>query len=346
MKKKILLIVTAFLLMAVLPMLSLGGVEGILRWIHPSSEQSSTKEPSQKDEKKKTAFPSGLSFKILDTSSGKVVTVEDRSFCIGAVAYEMPPSFEAEALKAQCVACYTHFCRLRSRQRSNPDKELKGADFKANLSEGEFFLSDEILSEKWGDSYRECLEKVTAAVDDTAGEVMTDSDGSYIDAAYHAISSGETESAEDIFGKKDDHLLSCASPGDRLAPRYQSQCTVSEQEFKEKILSLDQNVQWDAQPEKWIGKIERTKPGTVKTIVIGGKNFDGAAIRTLFSLRSAHFSISHQNGEFCFSVIGYGHGVGMSQYGAEYMAQQGADFRQILSHYYHQPSFSSVSDLS
>ena len=337
MKKKPILYITAFLIMAALPFLSFGGTKNAaLNSRGTSSSQSESVRGTEKtqtsDDPNKDSYQKV--FKILDTSSGSVVEVDDKTFCIGAVAYEMLPSFETEALKAQCVACYTHFCRIRRQQSDNADKELNGADFQADLSKGEYFLSDEQMREKWGNLYEKSKSKITAAVDSVFGEVLTDDGGNYIDAAYHAISSGETENAKDIFGKDDKHLISVASPGDRLAPEYKSVCEFSDEEFKKIILAENKDADLSGKPEKWIGKTERTKAGAVKSITVGGKTFGGADIRGIFSLRSACFSITHGIDGFKFTVLGYGHGVGMSQYGAQYMALQGSDYRQILNMYY------------
>lgn len=335
MKKKILLFVTAFLIMAALPFLSLGTARSALKPngkeppTSPEAPAENTKPSANANRSDKTEI-----FRILDTSADQIVEVDDRTFCIGAVAYEMPPSFETEALKAQCVACYTHFCRLREQQKTNPDKDLNGADFKADLSKGEYYLSDEMLQEKWGSFYDDSKEKITAVVDEVFGEVLTDSNGSYIDAVYHAISNGETENAKEVFGNDDSHLVSVPSPGDKLAPGYRTEYEISDSEFKEKILSLNKSANLSGSADQWTGETERTKAGTVKSVVIGSKTFSGTDIRELFSLRSAGFSITHSDGVFTFTVLGYGHGVGLSQYGADYMAQQGADYREILFHYY------------
>lgn len=338
-KKKILTAVLSFVLMAVLPLLSLRAVNDSIDNAEGKPQMNKVSEPSEKKDVSDISAPKKLSsdentFIILDTSSGQKITVSDEEFCIGALAYEMPPSFETEALKAQCTACYTRFCRIRTNERQNPDKEMKGADFKADLSKGEYYLSNEILKERWGDLYDECYQKINAAVDDVFRYVMTDSDGNCIDAAYHAISGGQTENAKDIFGNEDEHLISVASPWDKLVENYQSEYEFSDEEFQKTILSKEKDADFSSGPEKVIGKVQRTPAGTVESIVIGGKSISGTDMRSLFSLRSANFSITHQDGKFRIIVLGYGHGVGMSQCGANAMAEQGADYQQILKHYY------------
>ena len=255
-------------------------------------------------------------FRILDTSANKIVNIGDREFCIGAVAYEMPTDFEKEALKAQCIACYTYFSEMR--ERSNEEY-----DFSADLSKNEFYIKD--LPD-------ESRKKISQAVDEVFGKVLTDDKGNIIKVAYHAISSGQTESAKDIFGFESEYLQPVSSAGDVNVSGYLSQKEISVKRFKEIMLS--KNIQLDGEPDTWIGDMERTQSGTVKLIQIGDKTISGADIREMFSLRSANFDVSYSNNKFILLVYGYGHGVGMSQYGAESMAKQGAGCEEILHHYY------------
>ena len=268
-------------------------------------------------------------FRILDTHSGNIVTVDDRTFCYGAVAYEMPPSYEKEALKAQCVACYTHFSRWRQLQREQPDPELKGADFKADLSRNEYYFSDEALRDKWGTLYESCHQRLQEAVDECFGEVLREEDGTLLQVAYGALSSGVTEDAKDIFGFASEHLQSVASPFDRTAPSY---CTTVQVSCDEMLRQLDGQ---DKTSVHAIGTPERTSAGTVLTVTIGTKTYTGAELRERFGLRSANFTLEDKGDSFVFTVLGYGHGVGMSQYGANEMAKQGASYHEILAHYYH-----------
>ena len=255
-------------------------------------------------------------FHILDTSSNKTITVNDRDFCIGALAYEMPPSFQKEALKAQCTALYTHFSRLRENSKDP-------YDFKADLSKNEFYIKD--IPE-------ENRKIFSQAVDEVFGEVLTDDKGNLIDAAYHAISSGQTESAKDIFGFESEYLQPVSSAGDVNVSGYLSSKEISADRFGK--IMLEKGVNLDGEPSQWTGIIERTKSGTVTKIKIGNKTFSGTEIREIFGLRSADFDIIYSDDKFIFTVYGYGHGVGMSQYGADSMAKQGADHKEIIHHYY------------
>ena len=154
----------------------------------------------------------------------------------------------------------------------------------------------------------------------------------YICAVFHAISNGTTENATDVWGGKYPYLISVSSIGDKLSPAYQSQVTFTEKEFKE-ILQKE-GVKFTKDTEKWIEKITNTETGMVKSIQICGKTLKGTEFRTIFSLKSSTFTYEYKDKKFIFTVNGYGHGVGMSQYGADYMARQGFSYKEILEHYY------------
>ncbi len=358
MKRIVLFVLTAFLMMVTLPCLALigshdssaaltevsGQKETISAAENSRQTQSETDTSASAAEQSKTqtdvsheteppeSNAVGDSFKILNTSDGNVVTVDEREFCYGAVAYEMAPSYEKEALKAQCVACYTHFCRLRELQKSEPDEELKGADFKADLTNHEFYMDEECRKEKWGSLYESSMKALKEAVDECFGEYLSEPDGTPIDAAYFAISSGVTEDSKDIFGFESEHLKAVSSPFDRSAPNFQTTVSVSEQEFISALSAMQKEFQIGKDPKI---QLHRTQNGgSVLTTSIDGFTFTGEEMRSAFSLRSTCFSIRHQNGTFLFTVLGYGHNVGMSQYGANEMAKQGANYREILQHYY------------
>lgn len=279
-------------------------------------------------------------FKILDTSTNEVISVNDRDFEYGAVAYELSPTFHPETLKAQAIASYTYFCRARENEIANPSDALKGAHIKANLQEGEIFVSKEKMKERWGNDFDKHFENIKKAVDEVLGQKIIYNDEPIL-AVYHAISSGNTEFCRDVFGGDLSYLQAVPSPGDSFAPGYQTEKEVSTDDFKKIIKDLNNDIQFSDNPATWIGSSERTQSGTIKTINICNTSFSGNDIRHAFSLRSADFQTSFQNDKFIFTVRGYGHGVGMSQYGAEYMAKQGASYKEILSWYYPGTTISS-----
>ncbi|QEY34709.1 stage II sporulation protein D [Caproiciproducens galactitolivorans] len=272
-------------------------------------------------------------FKILDTKSNTVITADDRSFLYGAIVTEMSPDFHPEALKAQGVAAYTYYSRLREQQRSNPTASLKGADFAADTQGWQIYVTKEQMKQRWGANFDTYYNKLTKVVDAIYGKVLK-SDGELADATYYAISSGNTETSEDIWGGKRKYLVAVASPGDVFASGYQTTATFSTAQFKAAVLKTAPKANLSGDPSTWVGNIQRTASGTIKNIQIGGVNIKGSDIRSAFALRSPNFSISYANGTFTFLVKGYGHGVGMSQVGANYMASQGASYQQILAWYY------------
>lgn len=271
-------------------------------------------------------------FKILDTSTNEVLTLTDEEFLIGAVAAEMPPSYETEALKAQCVAAYTCYAKKRADERENPHEELNGADFSADLSKKQIYLTPDRMKADCGDSYDEIYAKYKNVVESVKGEALTYK-GELITCTYFAISSGKTDSFKDIFGKDLPYLTAVSSSYDVFAPNYKSEKSISAEEFKKVFENVSDKVDFSEKEENWIGDIELTASGTVKNIKIGGLEFSGSKVREILGLRSACFEVEYDE-EFLFKVKGYGHNVGMSQYGANEMAKEGIGYREILEHYY------------
>lgn len=344
MKHVLAVLFSAFMLMAVIPFIAMGSGRPYTEVMATYNKNDATKvEENKKDcsveektenEVKENKFENNSTFKLLDKSSGNVLEVDDKEFLYGAVVCEMLPSFEIEALKAQAVAAYTYFCRERNAIRKNPREELKGADFEVDIDNWKYYTTKEKMISRWGDNFETYYDKITKAVDSVAGEIIKAEDGEPILAAYHAISSGNTERSADVFGGDVYYLDAVASPGDLFAPNYQTKVEMSIDEFKNTLISNWQDIELGDDPSQWVGGIERTKSGMVKNVSIGNKVLTGSEIRSAFSLRSADFEISISEDKFIFTVKGYGHGVGMSQYGAEYMAKQGASYSEILNWYY------------
>lgn len=273
------------------------------------------------------------SFRILDEATDTVITVPDNEFLYGAVATEMSPTDEIEALKAQAVAAYTYYSRLRSQQRQDPDDSLKGADFIANTENWYLYTTKENMQKRWGDNFDTYYERLTEVANAVSGQTLQ-KDGELICSTYYAISSGKTESAADIWGGDYSYLVAVASPGDVYASGYQTTETFSEQDFKKAAQAQWSDIKLDGDASTWVGTINRTASGSVTTMELGGLEVTGGDIRTIFGLRSANFELDYQDGNFIFTVKGYGHGVGMSQTGAQYMANQGKSYQEILAWYY------------
>lgn len=265
--------------------------------------------------------------KVMSVSSDNITEMSLKEYLLGVVAGEMNASYHEEALKAQIVAAHT----LLLYTKEHNTKDLKGADITDSSALHQAFLTTEEQKKKWNENYEANRNKIEKCIDEVQNLTLQ-YDGEYICAVFHAISNGTTENATDVWGGKYPYLISVSSIGDKLSPAYQSQVTVTEKEFKEILEKED--VKFSKDTEKWIEKITNTDTGMVKTITICGKTFKGTEIRNLFNLRSSTFTCKYENGEFIFTVNGYGHGAGMSQYGANYMAQQGFTYEEILKHYY------------
>lgn len=333
MKGKVFLGLLLFFIMFFVPFLSIGAK------IPDKADKSIKKaaNPASQVKQQQSASPPVASsvsgFKILDTRSNTVITADDRSFLYGAIVTEMSPDFEPEALKAQGVAAYTFYSRLRKQQRSNPTPSLKGADFSADTQGWQIYVTKEQMKQRWGDKFDTYYNKLTPVVNAIYGKVLK-SDGELADATYYAISSGNTETSEDIWGGKRKYLVAVASPGDLFASGYQTSAAFSTAQFKANIMKVASKANLSGDPSSWVGALRRTASGTVQNIQIGGVNITGGDVRSAFALRSPNFSVSYAKGTFTFVVRGYGHGVGMSQVGANYMASQGSSYQQILEWYY------------
>ena len=267
-------------------------------------------------------------FLVYNPETQKTEKIAAADYVFRVVAAEMPASYHEEALKAQAVAAYTFACRKRALRLGG--KSDHDYDITTDSSQDQAYITPEELKTKWGDKYDEYTEKIQAAVEATSGYMLT-YEGSPIFAAYHAISSGKTESSGNVWSVNYPYLKPVESVGDLLSPSYLSEVSLTSAEFKEKLkdtCTLDDN------PAGWVAEPTRSDSGTVLSCSIGGKLLTGKEIRTLFDLKSANFDLKFADDKFTFTVRGHGHDVGMSQYGANYMALQGSDFLEILSWYY------------
>ena len=250
-----------------------------------------------------------------------VQKMELETYITAVVLREMPPSFELEALKAQAVVARTYTLK----KAENGGKH-KNATVCTNSSCCQGFLLPQIYLEKGGKT--ELLDKVSSAVLDTAGQVLV-YDQKLIDATYFSCSGGLTEDAKAVWGADVPYLQSTKSPGEENATHYIDTETFTLTEFGQQL-----GAKLTGSPKKWIEKITYTDGGGVDTIFICGQEYKGTTLRQKLGLRSTAFVISILGDTVTVTTKGYGHRVGMSQYGADAMAVQGKTYEQILSHYY------------
>ncbi len=267
---------------------------------------------------------------IIFTASmdGETVTVDMASYLPGVVAAEMPASFEAEALKAQAVAARTYilYC-MGLEKEAHPDADVCGDSGCCKA-----YLSEVALRERWGDNFDTYWAAIRASVTETDGLYLT-YEGSAIQAV-HSSSAGQTEDSGSLWGALP-YLTSVESPETEAdVPGYISTVEVSPEDFRETIQGYSPEAALGEDPAAWVGAATETAGGRVDTLLVGGVEISGQALRSLFGLRSTAFTLAYTGESFLFTVTGYGHGVGMSQYGANVLAQGGSSFDAILAHYY------------
>ena len=246
-------------------------------------------------------------------ASGQVLSISLEDYVVGVVASEMPASFNIEALKAQSVAARTYALK-----RSNTTLSATTSD--------QVYKTVDQLKAMWGNSFNTYYNKVKNAVNATRGKYIT-YNGTYIDALYFSTSNGKTEDPVYVWGKSYPYLKSVDSPYDTSLRSYSYTTSIPLATFNKK---LGVNVSDNSQ----INILSKTTGNRINQISIGDKTFTGVKVRTLLGLRSADFDISISNSTVTISTHGFGHGCGMSQYGANEMAKQGKSYIEILKYYY------------
>lgn len=258
-------------------------------------------------------------FSILNTKTEEIKLISAKDYIYGVVASEMPAIYEEEALKAQAVASYTYACYKKN---MNKDKDY---DLTDDFTIDQCYQNEEDLKEKWGENFDKYSSKIKAVVNAVEGEMLTYRDVPIL-AVYHALSSGYTYSAKDVWGKDIEYLKGAVSKSDTLEENYITVKEFSEKEIKECFEYK--------KGEKVFGKSVSNSKGLVEKILVYGKELSGSEVRAKLDLPSANFTVSERQGKFIFTCKGYGHGVGMSQRGANSMAKQGFTYKEILLHYY------------
>ncbi len=264
-----------------------------------------------------------ITVKVLVNNEVKTLNLED--YIIGVVAGEMPASFEMEALKAQSVASRTF--ALFKKNNSNGNYDL------TDDTSSQVYLTKEEMKEKWNNDYNKYYEKIKKAVMSTKNEVMT-KDNEIIKAYYFAMSNGNTQDASYVF-KEEDYLKKVDSIYDNESiNNYKVVTKYTKEDFKSKLnIECEQII---------IKDIIKNESNYINSINICNKVFSGIEVRKLLNLRSASFDINVNN-DIEITTYGYGHGVGMSQYGANGYAKNGYDYKQILKHYYTNIEITSIN---
>ena len=259
-------------------------------------------------------------------------TVEEMdlgTYLVGVVRAEMPASFEPEALKAQAVAARTYTLYKIQTGGNHGDE----ADICTDSTCCQAYIAEDRARENWGEDADANEAKIETAVRDTDGETIL-YNGTPILAVFHSSSAGQTRAAGEVWVSDLPYLQAVDSPepGDAI-PNYYSRAEFTAEEFREKILAVQPEADLSGDMGNWLRNAVTDSAGSVETVEVGGVTMKGASVRSALGLRSACFEWEVQDGKLIFYVTGFGHGVGMSQYGANQMAAEGADYREILTHY-------------
>jgi len=266
-----------------------------------------------------------MSLRVLSGEELMEIGMED--YLVGVVAAEMPAYYHPEALKAQAVAARTYTLRKSSR---GGCVRKDGADICTDSGHCQAYADDARLRERWGGDYEDNLQKIRTAVYSTAGEILTYEDQA-IDAMYHASSGGHTENSEDVYKNAIPYLRGVESPD---GAGYEKTLSYPRGEFVERV-NKKLGTELSAETlEQDLEILSRFDSGRVAKIRLGSETFSGTKFRGAAGLPSALFSYTLSADSIVFSTEGHGHAVGMSQSGADYYADAGWDYRQILLHYY------------
>lgn len=281
--------------------------------------------------------------KIYLTKEKRVIELDLEDYIVGVVSAEMPANFGEEALKAQAVAARTYTVAHV--------KSIFGGgcnlNDKADLCDSvhcQAYINKEKRLASWSKAEREKLyNKVEKAVRDTKGEVISYKDELVMTPFYFATSSGKTENAEEVFSIASPYLKSVKSPGEEIAPKFKKEFSFLTSDFIKALRSKYPNIKVNNNNLKDnITILERSEAGSVKKIKVGNTVTTGKVVRSIMGLTSANFTIKLEGNNIKFNCKGYGHGVGMSQWGASIMAKEGKNYKYILNHYYKDTGISKL----
>lgn len=275
----------------------------------------------------------GTTVKVKNVNTGAIQSYDVENYLVGVVAAEMPALFELEALKSQAVAARTYTIkRIQMAEAGEGNGVHPGAALCTDPTHCQAWISDAEMRQRWGlTRYYRFKRKIQTAVKETRGIVLT-SDGKLIEPVYHSTCGGRTEVPQEVWKYTAPYLQSVECPFDRHSPNL-----TKEYRFTWAELDGMLGTSLSAKPQAAAGQIkieERTITGRVRTVAAGQKKIPGTEFRSMLGLNSTRFTLKGDSKGLTIKTTGYGHGVGLCQYGADGYAREGKDFRFILSHYY------------
>ena len=297
----------------------------------PREDEGLEQDSMDADEKELAKYAEPLTLRVWMPETGSITVMPLESYVCGVVAAEMPAAYHIEALRAQAVAARTRACY---QMKNGGCGTHTGADICADSACCQGYAGTAACREKWGAEFEAYRDRIIEAVRATKDELLT-YEGEIITVLYHAISGGMTESAETVFAQAVPYLVSVESKGEESARGFIKDSYFSFEEAASLLNAAFDSLSCTAdQVRRTLTVGEHTSSGRVKTLLIGDRALDARAVRQALELRSTWFSLTMDGEGVTFHQRGYGHGVGMSQAGANGMAADGADYRSILLHYY------------
>ncbi|HEY4600817.1 MAG TPA: stage II sporulation protein D [Cerasibacillus sp.] len=277
----------------------------------------------------KNSEADAITVSVMRKQTKDIENIPLETYVSHVVASEMPAEFELEALKAQSLTARTYVVNQMLHNQSEADVTDTTSD--------QVFQDETELRERWGDTYHEKMSKINEAVQATRGKILTYNE-TPIFPAYFSTSNGYTENSEDYWDNKLPYLRSVKSPWDKDSPKFLDQKTISIQEVS-RLLDIPLQLGTPLPIT-----VTRTKSQRVKNLKIGEKTLTGRDVRERLDLRSNDFTVTQKGDYLIFKTKGFGHGVGMSQYGANGMAKEGKTYDEIVKYYYKDVEISSIDE--
>lgn len=340
MKKMLLYLISFILICFIMPAMMTRRTAITVTQEEKNSEiQNNIEEVNKKDDEKYEYSKYGT-ITLLHKKTGETEQVNIDEYLCNVVSAEMPADYETEALKAQTIVArtYTIYKIL--------NKKHENADICDDSSCCQAWISKENRLARWEENKRESnWQKICECVDSTKGKIIT-YDNKPINAFFHSNSGGITEVPVNVWGGTGyPYLQSVETSGEDTYTQYSSEVTFTQEELLNKLKEKNDDKSIDISNNDDIKILEYTESTRVKTIKLGNHEISGVEARTLFGLRSTNFEIIKEDNKIKFSVKGYGHGVGMSQTGADSMAKQGSNADEIIKHFYTGVEIKDVNEI-
>lgn len=302
---------------------------------------STTQDATQNSEDSLT-LPAVL---LWDTGTSTLLTVSMRDYLIGSVASELAISWPDEALKAQAIACHSYLLYCQENPSTDTSAQ-EGAYRSVDPARREGYMTDEVLQSYWGDAYDENYARLSALVDEVL-DVVVLYEGEAAATSYFSCSNGMTETSEAVWGQALPYLVSVDSSEDVNAEGYATSVSYTAAQVESIFFTVFGISTQDTDPSAYFSSSQYDAAGYVSELSLCGYTVAGTTLRTAFALRSSCFSVAYsaEDDLFTFVTYGYGHGVGLSQWGAKFRAQAGETYASILAHYFPETTLGSARAL-